>query len=166
MLAVLLRGVLLLRPVAEPSEVRLRDDCVGVMEEEVPCPDAIEGGWGKAPMLMVLRTVLSWLADFSRAEIVLSVGRSEVECVCCGGGRPKGLGLDDGGLNFDCSRALEVGKLFRAGLCPGGRGGRADVGGSATGRDGTGRPVAVGMSSDMLIETGELVIALMNLQSS
>ena len=41
LLAVLLRGVLRLRPVADPSEVRFRDDCLGGMEGEVP---AVDGG--------------------------------------------------------------------------------------------------------------------------
>ena len=102
-------------------------------------------------MLMVLRTVLSWPTVFSKVEIVLKVNRSEVECACCGGDGVKGPVVDDGGRSFDCSREVEVGKLFRGFLCLDGKGGKADLGGSASGRDGTGRPVAVGVSSDMLI---------------
>lgn len=109
-----------------------------LFEEEVVGLEGGMGGCGKAPILMVLRTVFAvdgMPLALPKADPALGI--SGVEDAPCGVGNAEGL---EGVLNREAMGV--VGKLLRGALdC--GRGGSAPVGGSAAGRARTGRDMAL-----------------------
>lgn len=115
------------------------------IDEAVPGRETPAGGCGKELMLIVFRTVLSdgLAVDLLREEVDLKVGTVGVEEEAyCVTGRADGRGVEGdrslGGLgeSLMISDGFErTGKLFLGGLAVG-IGGKADFGGSMTGRDG------------------------------
>ena len=134
------------------------------------------GGCGKAPMLIVFLTLFCGSAErfLFRADPVLIVRTSGVEVVCGLVGRADGRGVV-GSLDMGGGRgaSLEVwvcdatGKLFRGGLIDfWGIGGRAEVGGSAVGRESTGRVVAMEVDMTALTANVQPVPVRMRLPST
>jgi len=119
-------------PAVLPSDIRLLSERES-FEDEVVGRETGAGGWGKAPILIVFRTLF---ADgipeaLPAAEPALTVGISGVDSAGCEVGSAEGL---DGVLIRDGV----TGRLLRGGLGVG-IGGRLPVGGSAAGRASTGR---------------------------
>lgn len=141
-LAVLMRGVRLLREFPPTSTVILLVEGFEFIDVAFSGRDPTVGGWGKAPMLTVLRTVFSSAATLPSAELDLSVGISEVEPACCNVGSIDGREVARGGRSLEEEEV--TGKLFLGDFCLG-IGGRADVGGSPNGREKRGSCGEVGI---------------------
>ncbi len=140
MLAVLILGNFLFLPVTPeatlPSELRFPPWIDSLLEDDVPGREPLVlGGSGKAPMLIVLRTDLGGRMALAlpAADGALEVGRLGVDPADCGVGRAEGLGA--------FKRDGVSGRLFRVLGC--GMAGSAPVGGSAAGREGTGRDMVL-----------------------
>ena len=114
------------------------------IDDEVVGRDPGFGGCGKAPMLIVLRTGLPGVSILAipRADPDLKLGISGVDDAA--------VRALDGGRSLEDECGVLTARLFLGGFVRG-IGGRADVGGSPAGREGTG--MVVGADTDITDRT-------------